>query len=242
MTTRGDRETILSSLRSRTLQNPSARRILSERFSGSEALPAAERSLFGLPDTVSDLRTSIRNQPVGTTDAVGRMRTKLFQFTKVLSVDHCEISQMAVEVESTGRWNLSLLATQNSNEQSNRRTQFLRQNEFVVQLRFYGEFRNEPLSHASLLGRPALAQVEAVEFYVRNGQPYYLSISRPDNLAINATERNQRTTDRREPRILDRNASLLLRRYFEQIDRVAISFFYRGGSALPLSRSALISE
>ena len=219
---------------------------ITELDATSSFLRGSENSILGLSG-LTDLRLGQRAIPThvtGARDSLARVRTKLLQFQDGLSVDHCQISQIAVEIENTGRWNLKLLAQQNPNVAVDGQlpTAHLRQNEFVVQLRFYGEFQSEPLTTNPVFGRPALAQVDAIEFYVRNGQPYHLFVSRPDNSATRRFNRDTHTADRYAPRVQDRNVSLLLRRYFDRIDRAVVSFHYRGGSSLPLSRSTFVSD
>ena len=160
-------------------------------------------------------------------------RTKTFSFENgQLVVDHCSISHASVAVDDDGHWTLSLTAEQNGNLStiSPRSTGWKRQNEFVVTLRFYGQYRTRPIrirGTALPQSRPILAQLGPIEFFVRNGQPFDLWLSGDQMTTANGTSSTRWQTNMRSG-----DPQGQLRRYFEQIDRVEIKFHYRGGEVV----------
>ena len=75
----------------------------------------------------------------------------------------------------------------------------LKRNQFVIRMRCLGQFENPPTSAPSA-GKPVLADLGPITFWVQNGQPRYIRWA---------------------------NDSTLVRHYFHLIDRVEIEFFYR---------------
>lgn len=137
----------------------------------------------------------------------GRKRTiKLYQLEQAeLAIDQCAISDVALQLDNTGHWVLSLRGDQNRRVEPPAEAVFnpwahIKRNEFVLQLRCLGAFRNEPQEVAPRAGRPVLAVIEVQPFWVENGQPRYLRI--PGYQPEIAT-------------------------YFPLIDRVELEFFYR---------------
>jgi hypothetical protein len=122
-----------------------------------------------------------------------------------LQIDHCEISQVALQLFGDGRWILSLRADQNRRPPEGEPAEYnprlhIKRNEFVVRLRCLGAFRTEPIEVASAAGKPVLADLNVEPFWVENGQPRYIRSG---------------------------GCCALVQDQFEDINRVEIEFFYR---------------
>jgi len=122
-----------------------------------------------------------------------------------LTIDHCSISQVAVQLEDNGNWVLSLRADQNRRPAEGEGAPYnphlyIKRNEFVVRLRCLGNFENEPVEAAPMAGKPVLAELNPEPFWVENGEPKYVRIE---------------------------GYSELVDDFFRDIDRVEIEFFYR---------------
>jgi hypothetical protein len=122
-----------------------------------------------------------------------------------LQIDHCEISQVALQLWENGWWVLSLRADQNRRPPQGEPVVYnprlhIKRNEFVVRLRCLGAFRTEPTEAALAAGKPVLVDLEAEPFWVENGQPRYVRTG---------------------------GCCELVQDQFEDIDRVEIEFFYR---------------
>ncbi len=146
-----------------------------------------------------------------------RTVVELYQLDRSrLQIDHCEISEVALQLYSDGRWILSLRADQNRRPGVDEPQQFnpqlhLKRNQFVVRLRCLGAFQNEPTEAAMAVGRPVLADLQPLPFWVENGRPYYLRAGDCDGWVAE---------------------------HFAEIDRVEIEFYYFGqqGSLVTSSR------
>ena len=138
---------------------------------------------------------------------------KLFQFREAsLRSEHCSISQMAVRLHSNGNWAISLRADQNprtiepvevmtpamTKEDPRLFTEHFLRNQFFVRVRCYAQ--HGPGVDEGLLGKPVMVQLEAPPFWVQRGVPYPLLATGWDGA---------------------------VEKYYNQIDRVAIEFFYR---------------
>lgn len=129
---------------------------------------------------------------------------KLFQLDRSrMRVNHCSISDVALQLDDRGHWVLSLRADQNPRPSTREEARYnsrlhLKRNEFVVRLRCLG-FVQEPRAEVHA-GRPVLAEINPEPFWVENGQPKYL-------------------------RVTDCNDDV--RQNVHLIDRVEIEFFYR---------------
>lgn len=122
-----------------------------------------------------------------------------------LTVDQCEISQVALQLHDDGQWVLSLRADQNRRPEDAATAPYnprlhIKRNQFTVRLRCLGAFQNQPALAALAAGKPILVDLDPEPFWVENGQPRYV-----------------RTCGR----------SPLIANYFADIDRVEIEFFYR---------------
>lgn len=132
--------------------------------------------------------------------------TRLYQLDRsTLKVDHCEVSQVALQVRSDGSWVLSMRADQNRTPGELDVAQYnpklhLKRNEFQVRLRCLGGFAIPPMLGSPNAGQPVLAAIEPKAFWVENGQPRYIRLvgCNPD-----------------------------LKRDFELVDRIEFEFFYR---------------
>lgn len=155
--------------------------------------------------------------------AVASPRVKVYQFIPTgLAIDHCSISRMALTIDECGDWRLNLQADQNpqvtlpaadvavpTTAQARglpdvrlKQTEHLKRNLFVIRLRGYGLYA-EPLATPpapSIQGKPALAAIGPICFWVQRGVPY------------------QGVFDGRCP---DAGVS------FDQIDRFELEFSYR---------------
>ena len=121
-----------------------------------------------------------------------------------LKIDHCEISQVALQLRDDGIWVLSLRADQNRRPAEGEPAVYnprlhIKRNQCVVRLRCLGAFQNEPTEAAVAAGKPVLADLHTTQFWVQNGQPRYI-------------------------RTGYRNA--WVKEHFEEIDRVEVEFFY----------------
>jgi hypothetical protein len=130
-----------------------------------------------------------------------------------LQIDHCEISEVALQLYSDGRWILSLRADQNRRPGEGEPLQFnpqlhLKRNQFAVRLRCLGAFQNEPTEAAMAVGRPVLADLQPHPFWVENGQPRYLRAGDHDGW---------------------------VEEHFAEIDRVEIEFYYFRQQGLPVA-------
>ena len=139
---------------------------------------------------------------------------RLYQFIDqpVLQIDHCVVSEMAMEVSKDGKWVFSCRAEQNPTEINPFRvgadvttsqpielyTQPLLRNEFYLELRCYSAA--ESRDPADLLGKPVLLRIPIQPFWVQKGVPYTCVV---------------------------RGCSALQAKIFERADRVVVEFRYR---------------
>lgn len=134
-----------------------------------------------------------------------RAVVELYQLDRSrLQIDHCEISEVALQLYSDGRWILSLRADQNRRPDEGEPQEFnprshIKRNQFVVRLRCLGAFQDEPTGGAMAVGRPVLADLQPLPFWVENGRPYYLHTGDCDGWVAE---------------------------HFDEIDRVEIEFYY----------------
>lgn len=96
-----------------------------------------------------------------------------------LEIDHCSISQVAVQIQPNGDWTLSLRGDQNRRPPAGQANTYnprlhIRRNEFSVQLRCLGNFREEPSEVGNLVPKPVLVDLGPVHFWVENGEPRHL--------------------------------------------------------------------
>jgi len=125
---------------------------------------------------------------------------KLFQVErpKELEIEHCSITQVALQMDREGDWTLSLRAYQNAPlpadqaaqaekaEKAERRAAkkkaapaegkalFEKRSLFVVKIRAYGTSSEAAGSRDDLQGRPAMFTLGPESFWVERGQPYDL--------------------------------------------------------------------
>jgi hypothetical protein len=140
-----------------------------------------------------------------------QLPARLYQFDVAqLKIDHCSISQMAVEIQQNGHWILNLQADQNplaprSSEvvpnvttegDASKYTAQQRRNAFHVALRCYRAGGDSAVP----LGKPLAIELKPDPFWVQRGQPYRLMASGTDKS---------------------------LGDFFGAIDRVEIEFYYR---------------
>lgn len=122
-----------------------------------------------------------------------------------LEIDHCAVSQVALQIQEDGTWVLSLRGDQNRSPEPGEPAPYnprlhIERNEFVVRLRCLGNFGTTPSELAVTVGKPVLADLGPVTFWVENGEPRYL-------------------------RHADYDATI--EKYYPMIDRVELEFFYR---------------
>lgn len=111
----------------------------------------------------------------------------VFQFSDPpLTIHHCSISNIAVQLDKNGRCVVSLQANQNpltisllqatpavtTKEPLTKYTAMLQRNQFYVRLLFYG--LSDGPEPATALGKPVVAQFDVPPFWVERGQPYPL--------------------------------------------------------------------
>jgi hypothetical protein len=184
----------------------------------SEELPPARATAATAPPSL--IQPAARTQPLGMPIAPscaapwdllllqpGRLSVvDLYQLDQVgLAIDHCAITQVALQLHDDGRWVLSLRADQNRRPAEGAPVVYnpflhIKRNQFVVRLRCLGAARTPPLTGDLAAGRPVLADLGPVSFWVENGQPLPV-----------------RTGD----------SSPWVQEHFEDIDRIEIEFFYR---------------
>jgi hypothetical protein len=107
---------------------------------------------------------------------------KYYQLDRApLTIDHCSISQVVLQMHDNGVWVMSLKADQNRQPegepapavtQDGRFTAHLKRNLFIVKVRCYGASKQEPPGGAAL-GRPVLFELEPMEFWVQRGRPFH---------------------------------------------------------------------
>lgn len=139
------------------------------------------------------------------TELKRRVMVDLYQLDRPrLKIDHCEISEVALQLRDDGIWILSLRADQNRRPAEGEPVEYnprlhIKRNQFVIRLRCLGAFQNEPAETTMAVGKPVLADLHTTQFWVQNGQPRYI-----------------RTGYR----------NLWVKEHFEEIDRVEVEFFY----------------
>jgi len=114
-------------------------------------------------------------------------QAKVFQFVDnpILRSNHCSVSQMAVVLEETGHWSVSLQADQNplfpignsplnptTIEPTRLFTDHMQRNQFYIRVRGY--VTNTPRQEGQLLGDPVAVQLEVPPFWVQKGRSYPL--------------------------------------------------------------------
>lgn len=122
-----------------------------------------------------------------------------------LAINHCAVSQVALQIQENGTWVLSLRGDQNRRPAPGEPAPYnpylhIKRNEFVVRLRCFGNFGTEPTETAVEVGKPVLADLGPLTFWVENGEPRYIRHAGHD----------------------DR-----IRKYHSLIERVELEFFYR---------------
>jgi hypothetical protein len=106
---------------------------------------------------------------------------RVYQFEPAkLTIDHCSISQMDLQLHDNGFWVMSLLAEQNPRTEGQGSpavtpeglfTAHLKRNQFVVKVRFYGGPAWNGTAADSAVGRPILFELEPMAFWVQSGRP-----------------------------------------------------------------------
>ena len=119
-----------------------------------------------------------------------------------MKIDHCEISQIVLQLCKTGDWALNLRADQNRRPPAGEPAEYnprlhIKRNQFVIALRCLGNSLTRPSEPGA--GRPVLAVLKPRPFWVQNGQPRHLRVSGHDDL---------------------------IGKHFGDIDRVQIEFYY----------------
>lgn len=163
-----------------------------------EYAPGGGASLPRLPDPIQErARQEVISKP---------LVTRIYQLDRpTLAIDQCEISQIALQLRSDGRWVLSLRADQNRRPDDPENAPYnpklyVKRNEFNVRLRCLGGFSIPVTTTSQSAGQPVMAAFQPEPFWVENGQPRYLRLVG-----------------------CERNLWLDL----EKIDRVEVEFFYR---------------
>ena len=133
---------------------------------------------------------------------------RVFQMDRTrLAIDHCMVSDVAVQLHREGCWVLSLRADQNPRLPNDIDEQFvyrprlhLKRNEFHLRLRCYGLYNTIPAPRGLQAGRPMMADLHPVSFWVQRMEPRHLRVA---------------CCDRR------------LRGSFDRIAKMEVEFFYR---------------
>ncbi|MCA9163444.1 MAG: hypothetical protein R3C99_09335 [Pirellulaceae bacterium] len=146
--------------------------------------------------------TSVRPAPT----VARRTVVDLYQLERAaISVGHCHISQVALQIHDNGMWILSLRADQNPLPPPGavpiyNPTLHIKRNLFHVKLRCLGAYREPVAEFVPSLGKPVLAELSPCPFWVENGQPRFVRTGRVDPW---------------------------LQEHFADIDRVEVEFFFR---------------
>jgi len=164
---------------------------------------------FSLPVTPS---LTLPDTRIGDTVIRESTSLKVFQFEQTdLTIDHCKVSRMALQLQADGRWALSLQADQNpvrinpidvttnvtTIEPPRKFTEHLKRNEFVITLRCYAGTQGVATSN---VGQPVVVPIYPEPFWVQKAEPYdYHEAGQDEAIA----------------------------RYFSLIDRVELEFRYR---------------
>lgn len=168
------------------------------RTQHQEYLPGGMPTPGRLPDPIlENARREAITKPLA---------TRLYQLDRAsLALDQCEISQVALQLRSDGRWVLSLRADQNRRQDDPDNAPYnpklyVKRNEFNIRLRCLGGFSIPVTTTSPSAGQPVMAALYPEPFWVENGQPRYLRLVG-----------------------CERNLWLDL----DKIDRVELEFFYR---------------
>ena len=130
----------------------------------------------------------------------------LYQLDRArIQINHCEISDVAIQLYDDGQWVLSLRADQNRRPEDGGPDGYnpflhIRRNEFFIRLRCLGAYDHPPMTEVVTNGKPVLADLQPYAFWVENGEPRYVRQHGNDPLVAE---------------------------HFADIDRVEIEFFYR---------------
>ncbi len=132
--------------------------------------------------------------------------TRLYDLDRPkLTIDHCSIAGVVLQLRSDGTWTLNLRADQNRRPESEKIGTYnpklhIKRNKFVLRLRCLGNANRAPSAQEASTGRPVLALIEVPEFWVERGEPRFV-----------------RFQGRQQE----------IQEFFDHIDRVEIEFFYR---------------
>jgi len=130
----------------------------------------------------------------------------LYQLDRAgVRINHCEISEVAIQLYDDGQWVLSLRADQNRRSEDGGPDGYnpnlhIKRNEFFIRMRCFGAFDHPAMREVATTGKPVLVNLEPYSFWVENGEPRY---------------------------IRQHNWDPLVREHFQDIDRVEIEFYYR---------------
>jgi hypothetical protein len=142
-------------------------------------------------------------------------RLRYFQLDRAsLTVDHCTISRVALQMEEDGLWKLTLRAEQNypegkplakvvpgvKKQREEVFTDHIKRNQFYVRLRALAANPLPTKLVEAAPGAPVLFQLSPPPFWVERGEPYHHEVY---------------------------GNWEWVRRYFNAIDRVEVEFFYR---------------
>ncbi len=211
-------ETLLTSLNdsSQTLGDliarvQAARRLAQEKLLSTgkvltieQARLQSQQTLFSPGKTVETVKKTTQQlvrQPADAAPAIQHDQ-KLFQWSENrLKIDHCEISNMAVQLSRSGECRLNLRADQNRTLPGNRYNPslYIKRNQFGVVLRCYGNMATARQVSELTVGQPVLAEIKVDKFWVQNGKPTFLVTS---------------------------ESAPAVEKFFDLIDRVEIEFFY----------------
>ncbi|MFO0899243.1 MAG: hypothetical protein U0836_17605 [Pirellulales bacterium] len=146
--------------------------------------------------------------------AVPETKARVFSLSRAsLAVDHCRITQVAVLLEESGIWTLSLKAEQNPGVPPNgivlsgdaregpdqQFTLHLKRNQFVVRVRAYGNFPLAEELRDDSPGKPVMFSLEPRAFWVQRGEPYNL---------------------------VERAYCPALKAYYPNVERLEVEFYY----------------
>lgn len=98
-------------------------------------------------------------------------QVKLFQWDqRSITIDHCSIADMVVQLDRSGNWTVNLRAEQNPDTNSYNPSFHIKRNKFFVRVRLYGD-PADGIHRDVSVGQPVLGQFGISEFWVENGRP-----------------------------------------------------------------------
>lgn len=179
--------------------------------SGREGVPLSTGPSFGITGNDFDDGVTQKTFRDSFTAVVPAPQPKrqtvidLYQLDQAgLQINHCEVSQVAIQLYDDGQWVLSLRADQNRRPEEDELAEYnprlhVKRNKFVIRMRCLGAFQHPPMEGVPTTGKPVVVDLNPCSFWVENGQPRY---------------------------VRHHGFDPLVHEHFDDVDRVEIEFFY----------------